>query len=184
FFFEVVDMVIMSLAIGYIFSGYLKKPVIDNYDPLKSFKSNNWENVKFGAIVAGLAVVFHELSHKFVAMFFGAKAVLFAPYGFYILVILLKMVGFPFLFFVGGFVTHTGLSAFPAALVAFAGPLMNFILWGAATLAVKKGLIQRKYFAYAVPFAKINLFLGIFNMIPIPGFDGGNFLFNMVSVIF
>jgi len=182
FFFEVIDMIIMSLAIGYIFSGILKKPVPEDYDPLVHYqkKSSNWENVKFAALAAGPAVVFHELSHKFVAMFFGAKAVLYAPYGFYALVILLKAVGFPFLFFVGGFVRHTPLPALPSALVALSGPLINFTLWFLAIRLVKMKKIPNKYLPYVVPFARINLFLGIFNMIPLPGFDG----FNVIRGIF
>lgn len=178
-------MIIMSLAIGYIFSGYIRKPAGDNYDPLTTIKKNQtWENVKFAALVAGPAVVLHELAHKFVAMGFGATAILYAPYGFYLLVIILKAIGFPFLFFVGGFVAHSPLPALPSALVSIAGPATNFLLWYLAILAVKHNLIKKKYYAYAVPFAKINLFLGVFNMLPIPGFDGFHFfrsLFSMVS---
>ncbi len=184
FFFEVIDMIIMALAIGYIFSGIIRRPIAHDYDPLKFYekKRGKWDDIKFGAMVAGGAVVLHELSHKLVAMAFGVKATLYAPYGFYLLVILLKAIGFPFLFFVGGFVVHGPLPALPNALVAIAGPLMNFILWFVAWYGVKKGLIKRKYFHFAVPFAKINLFLGVFNMLPLPGFDGFNFFRSLLAL--
>ena len=181
FLFEIIDMIIMSLAIGYIFSGYLKKPAIDNYDPLKHYKSEKWENIKFAAMAAGPAVVLHELAHKFVAMGFGAQATLFAPYGFYILVIVLKAIGFPFLFFVGGFVVHSGLPPLQSAIVSIAGPLTNFLIWGIIKISIKKGLISRKYLPIAVPLGKISIFLAIFNLIPLPGFDGGNFISSIMK---
>ncbi len=185
FIFEVIDMVIMSLAIGYIFSGFLKKPVVsDNYDPLKHYKakSQTWENVKFAALAAGPAVVLHELAHKFVAMGFGAKAVLYAPYGFYLFVILLKAIGFPFIFFVGGFVAHSALPPFQSSMVALAGPLMNFIIWAAITISIRKNILKRKYYPIAVPLGRISLFLAIFNMLPLPGFDGFHFFAGLFSL--
>lgn len=184
FIFELIDMVIMSLAIGYIFSGFLKKPVPENYDPLVHYKkkSHVWENVKYAALAAGPAVVLHELAHKFVAIGFGAKAVLYAPYGFYLFVILLKMIGFPFLFFVGGFVTHTALPPLQSAFVSIAGPLTNFLIWGGITLVIKNGMLKRKYYAIAIPLARISLFLAVFNILPLPGFDGFNFLRNIIAI--
>jgi Zn-dependent protease len=139
--------------------------------------------MKFAMIAAAPAVVLHELSHKFVAMSFGVPAVLYAPYGFYLLAIMLRAVGFPILFFVGGFVTHPAMPLYQYSLVAFAGPAINFLLWGFAVLAMKRKWIKRKYYDYALPFAKINLFLGIFNMIPLPGFDGW-FIVDIIKAAF
>lgn len=186
FIFELIDMLIMSLAIGYIFSGFLKKPLPDDYEPLTYYKtkSHKWENIKYAALAAGPAVVLHELSHKFVAMAFGAQATLYAPYGFYLFVILLKAIGFPFIFLVGGFVRHTALLPLPSALVSIAGPLMNLIIWLSITSAVKKNILNRKYYHIAIPLARISLFLAIFNMLPIPGFDGFNFFANLFRSIF
>jgi Zn-dependent protease len=168
----------MSFAIGYIFSTFLKRPVSDeNYDPLKFYRSKSqvWENIKFATMAAAPAVVLHELAHKFVAMGFGAKAVLYAPYGFYLLVVLLKAIGFPFIFFVGGFVAHSPLPALQSALVSLAGPLTNFLIWLFITLGIKHKFIKRKHYSIAVPLGRISLFLAIFNMLPLPGFDGFHF---------
>ena len=186
FIFEVMDMIIMAFAIGYIFSGFLKKPIPEDYEPLKYYKkkSQKWENIKFAALAAGPAVVLHELAHKFVAMGFGAQATLYAPYGFYLLVILLKAVGFPFIFLVGGFVVHSPLPALQSSLVSLAGPLTNFLMWLGITIAIKKGVLNRKYYSLAVPLARISLFLAIFNMLPLPGFDGFNFFRALFSALF
>jgi Zn-dependent protease len=186
FIFEIIDMLIMALAIGYIFSDVLKKPANDDYDPLKHYKRKTvlWENVKYAALAAGPAIVLHELSHKFVAMSFGAQAILYAPYGWYILIALLKMINFPLIFFVGGMVIHTALPPLQSALVALAGPLMNFLTWIILTLLMKKKKLSGKYIHFFIPLSKISLFLAIFNMIPIPGFDGFDFFSNLIRFFF
>ncbi len=170
---EIIDLAIMVLAIGYIFSTFIKREPTEGYDPLKYYeKSQLWENIKFGAMIAAPAVVLHELAHKFVAMAYGAMAVLHAPLGWYAVIILLRALNFPLIFFVGGYVTHTPLPALETAFVAFAGPAINLILYGICTIVVKYGLIDKKYYRIAAISGKLNLFLFIFNMIPIPGFDG------------
>ena len=126
----------------------------------------------------------HELAHKFVAIGFGAAATLHAPYNLYIFVIIMKLLRFPLLFFVGGYVSHTPLPYLQSALVAVAGPLMNFIVWGVIFVIVHYKLINKKYYKILEPIAKINLFLGIFNMIPIPGFDGFSFFVNLFKAFF
>lgn len=173
---ELIDIIIMTFAIGYIFSDFFKREPLEGYDPLKYYqKSPFFENIKFAAMIAAPAVVLHELAHKFVAMSFGATATLHAPYTMYAIVILLKLMRFPLLFFVGGYVTHTPLPLLQSSLVAVAGPLTNLILWVASILIVKYSLIDKKYYKIIVPMGKINMFLFIFNMLPLPGFDGYHF---------
>jgi len=59
------------------------------------------------------------------------------------------------------------------ALVAVAGPLMNFCLGFLAALAVRdQALPDVVVYALAV-FIRLNLVLGIFNLCPIPPLDGG-----------
>ena len=177
---ELFDIGIMALALGFIFSDYFRKKPVDD-DPLKFYQKNQqWENIKNAALVAAPAVIFHELAHKFVAMSFGAQATLHAPYGWYAIIILMKLLNFPLLFFVGGFVTHTPLPALASAFVSLAGPLTNALVWLATIFIVKKQLIDKKYYPVLVPLGKINLFLAIFNMIPIPGFDGANAIVSLM----
>ena len=63
--FEIGQFIILTLALGYIFSGFIKT---DPYKPRKLF---DWEDIKFAAIVSTPAVVLHEFGHKFVALAFG-----------------------------------------------------------------------------------------------------------------
>jgi len=167
---EIFDIIVMTFAIGYIFSGFIGK----RRDVF------NWQDIKYSMIVAAPAVVLHELSHKFVAMAFGANAVLHAPYGMYIVVILLRLIHFPILFFVGGYVSHSPLPALESSLVALAGPLVNLFLWVFALVLLKNKTFS-KHYHYLIPMAKLNMFLFIFNMLPVPGFDGYWFLRGLIS---
>lgn len=186
---EVIAIIAMTLGIGYIFSGYFRKPVdfdSDNYDPLKAIQSKNnvWENTKFAAMIAAPTIVFHEIAHKIAAVAFGAQATINAPYTMYAIVMILKAMGFPLLFFVGGYVSHTPLPPLESSIVSIAGPLTNFIIWGICILLVNKKLVKRKYYHILIPMSKLSLFLGIFNMIPIPGFDGYNFFSAIIQAFF
>jgi len=188
---EIVDIVMMTLFIGFIFSRYFRRKPVEEYDPLKQYqKSTLWEDVKWGAIIAAPAVVLHELAHKFVAIGFGAQATLHAPglfgipYGMYIFVILLSYLRFPVIFFVGGYVSHTPLATLPSAFVAIAGPFVNLILWLGSIIVVKNKLVHRKYWEQIALAGKLNMFLFIFNMLPIPGFDGFNFIRSLMTMFF
>lgn len=182
---EIIDIVIMTFAIGYIFSDFFKREPLEGYDPIKFYQRPPfWENIKFAAMIAAPAVVFHELAHKFAAMSFGATATLHAPYTMYAVVILLKLMRFPLLFFVGGYVSHTLLPPLQSSLVAISGPLTNLLLWLASLAIVKYQLIDRKYYKVLVPMGKINMFLFIFNMLPLPGFDGFNFIRSLFIAFF
>lgn len=180
---EIIDIIIMTFAVGYIFSNFIKREPEESHDPLKYYQKNYlWENIKLGIIIAAPAVVLHELAHKFVAMSFGATATLHAPIMWYLVIILMILIKFPLLFFVGGYVTHTPLPALASSIVSVSGPLFNLIIWVICFSAVKFKLINRKYYRIATISAKLNLFLFIFNMIPIPGFDGYNFIFSLLKV--
>lgn len=180
----------MTFAIGFIFSRYFKRKPAHSYDPLEYYKKNQtWEDIKYGAIVAAPAVVLHELAHKFVAIAFGATATLHAPslfgipYGMYLFIILLSFLNFPIIFFVGGYVSHTPLQHLPSALVSLAGPLTNFLIWGIIYAVIHFKLTDKKYHHLLIPMGKINLFLGIFNMIPLFGFDGYHFFRSLIAAI-
>jgi len=181
---ELFDLTIMIIAIGYIFSGFIKRePKV--HDPFAYYqKSSIIEDIKFGAMIAGPAIVLHELAHKFVAMGFGAVAILHAPINWYIMVIIMRLLNFPFMFFVGGYVTHTPLPPLESSLVSIAGPLTNLILYGLCQLIVNKNLVNKKHHKTILISGKINLFLAAFNMIPLPGFDGFNFFYSIIKFIF
>ena len=188
---EIIDIIVMTIAIGYIFSRFFRRAPQEDYDPLTYYKKNTLiEDIKYGAIIAAPAVVLHELAHKFVAMSFGASATLHAPslfgipYGMYLLVILMIHLNFPILFFVGGYVSHTALPALASSMVAFAGPLTNLVLWLGGMSLIKYGLVNRRYYITIGMMAKLNMFFFIFNMIPLPGFDGFNVFLGLVQAFF
>ena len=188
---EIVDIIVMTVAIGYIFSKFFKRAPQEGYDPLTYYRKNPiLEDIKYGAMIAAPAVVLHELAHKFTAMGFGASATLHAPsffgipYGMYLLVILLIHLNFPILFFVGGYVSHTALPPLASSMVAFSGPLINLVLWLGGMSLIKYKLIDRKYYMTIGMMAKLNMFFFIFNMIPLPGFDGFSVFAGLVQVFF
>lgn len=184
---EIVAIIGMALAVGYIFSGPRKREVeISTYDPIKHYsKSPFIENLKNGIIMAAPAVVLHELAHKIVAVSFGATATIHAPFNLYVVVILMKLMNFPFLFFIGGYVSIIGsLLPWQHALISLAGPLTNLILYLSLIGVVKFNLVKRKHYDLIAKAAKLNLFLFAFNMIPLPGFDGYSFFSSILSYIF
>jgi len=170
------------LAIGYIFSTFIRRKPQEGYDPLKYFnRPSLWDDIKYSAAIAAPAIVLHELAHKFVAIAFGATATVHAPLEWYIPVIIMRLLNFPLFFFVGGYTQiNSYLPPLQSAIVSLAGPLMNLILYVTCTLLVRYKVVHRKYYNMIAISGRLNLFLMIFNMIPFPGFDG----FGVVSELY
>jgi Zn-dependent protease len=176
----------MTLAIGYIFSTMIKKAPTVDYDPLTYFAKKNtfFEDLKYGIMIAAPAIVLHELMHKFTAIAFGAVAILKAPLDWYIVTIILRLINFPIFFFVGGYVVHSPLPPLQSALVSVSGPLLNLTLFLICKGAVHFKLAKRKHYDVIGIVSKLNLFLFIFNMLPIPSFDGFNFYRALILYFF
>lgn len=175
FYFELADVIIMSVAIGFIFKDMFRiQRVPENYDPLEEIRQGtlNKDNLKFAIMAVAPAVVLHEMAHKFVALLFGIKATFYAAYGWLIFGLALKMIGSPFLFFVPGFVSMPPSGPLTGAIIAFAGPLMHGILWIFSKHALKRQLFDRKYNNVLIISRYVNGFLFVLNMLPIPGVDG------------
>ncbi len=179
---ELVDIIIMSLALGFIFQGWIKKPQKRHYDPLLMHTSRfNREDFLYAISIVAPAIILHELGHKFVAIGFGAHATFHAAYTWLGLGILLKLMNFNFLFFVPAFVSISGnINNLQSALIAFAGPFVNLVLWLLSEYFLKRA--RSVNVAYALKLsAEINKFLFIFNMLPIPMFDGFKFFSGLFS---
>lgn len=123
-------------------------------------------------MTAGLGFLLHELSHKFVAQHYGCAAEFRAfDQMLYFAVGLALAVGF--IFAAPGAVMISGMiTRRENGIVSAAGPLMNYclgliFLWLALTFSTSPTL----GLALAVGF-KINMVLGLFNMIPFGNFDG------------
>ena len=186
---EIIDIIIMTLAIGFIFKDWFKKPVVYHDDPYAAYQKQrkfiNWDDFKFAIIVTAPAIIFHELGHKFVAMSMGLYATFHAAYTWLGLGIVLKVMGAPFVFFIPAYVAHSAAaSPLQSALIAFAGPAVNLLLWlGAAYILKNSKKLSSLQHGILVLTKKINMFLFIFNMIPIPPFDGGHVIVGLWETI-
>ncbi|TAL57847.1 MAG: hypothetical protein EPN86_01250 [Nanoarchaeota archaeon] len=171
---EIFDAIIMTLAVGFIFKDFFDDYVPKkNYDPLKS-RPLQLEGLWLSVALTAPAIVLHELCHKLVALAFGLTATFHAAYTWLAIGIVLKLVNFPFLFFVPGYVAILGpASPLIHSLIAFAGPGLNLFLW-LVPFAIYKfvKIKKRRHLALIMLTSRINMFLFIFNMLPIPGFDG------------
>ena len=178
---EILDLVVMVVAVGFVFKDYLRVPVSD-YEPLKEFRRTLFLRAGFltrgfkdSVILTAPAVALHEIAHKAVAIGFGLEATFHAAYPWLGLGILLKVLNAPFLFFVPGYVeVHNSHLVGPLehGLIAFAGPLTNLLLFTFAALAIRQKWFAEKYFPWLHLTKRINLFLFAFNMIPFGFFDG------------
>lgn len=185
---EIIDLILMTLFVGYIFSGMI--PIRrESYDPLVHYKKRfDFEGLKFAIMATAPAIIVHELAHKFVAMGFGMHAVFMAFYRnsftlmLGVLTIISKLTGFGFMFFVPGFVEIGGAgNNLQFTLTAFAGPFVNLILWLSAWYFLKNKIYKKKHYLLLLLTSRINMFLFIFNMLPIPGFDGYKVFIGLIN---
>ncbi|MFC1723240.1 M50 family metallopeptidase [Nanoarchaeota archaeon] len=183
---EIFDMLVMTLAIGYIFKDMFggrfhlptdKKKMADDpvayYRNLSMVKSAGFRTAVY---VGAPAVILHEFGHKIMAMSFGLSAEFNAAYFWLGLAVVLKLMNFGFVFFVPAYVSIIG-SMTPAvgSLIAFAGPGVNLVMFlGAYGLMQHKRWVKKnkKWLPVVWLISRINLILFGFNMLPIPGFDG------------
>lgn len=117
-------------------------------------------------LTIGLGFILHELAHRFVAMHYGAHAEYRAwTLGLCLAIVLAVTVGFifaaPGAVYIFGRVTRK-----QNALISLAGPVTNLVLAG-VFLALYPFLG-----AVSAIGAQVNLWLGLFNMIPFFPFDG------------
>ena len=185
---ELVDVLIIIGALGFIFHDIFR---VQETNPVARYLHNHkkrwfpWHDFWFACSVVAPAILLHELGHKITAVYFGLNATFHAAYTWLVLGIILKLVNFPFIFFVPAFVEITGsATALQHALISFAGPGINLVLWLGSWLVMKNARFfklnpqGRYYFALT---SRINMFLFIFNMLPIPMFDGFSVYANLLK---
>jgi Zn-dependent protease len=171
---------------GFIFMSFLRKPQPYNFDPMQYFKRKiNWEDFFYAMAITGPALVLHEFGHKFVAMGFGSTATLHAAYTWLAIAVVLKMMNSPIIVFVGAYVVIFGITTpLQDALISFAGPAVNLILFAGAWIVLKNWKFSRTTTAVLALTKRVNLILFVFNMLPIPGFDGYSFFSGLINWIF
>lgn len=180
---EIFDLIVMTAALGYIFMSYIQvgRPSILGASHF------NWDDFKFAALVTAPGIILHELAHKFVGLAVGLTAVFHASYFGLAIGVFLKLIHSPFIIFAPGYVSLGGENIAPllSALTAFVGPFMNLALFFIAReiLERKRKLTRRQAVALYLT-KQINLFLFIFNMLPIPPFDGSKVFYGLYKAIF
>ena len=175
---EIFDIILMTFVVGFVFMTSFKPIKKATEDVLEKYMSKStffdWQSFWFAAMITAPAIILHELGHKITALSFGLSAVFNAAYFWLGIAVLLRLVGSPFIFFVPA---YTSISGHPTIvqtiLIAFAGPGVNLLLFLIAfiVLKTKKDLSVRAVQFWTLT-KSINLFLFVFNIIPIPGFDG------------
>lgn len=188
---EIIYLIITTVLVGYIFTGYIPhyKTIPKNEDELYNITHKrmfDWEAIKFTMIVAAPGIILHELSHKFTAMSFGLETAYNIFWEGMILGVVLKLINSPFLLLAPGFVQISGsASTLQIIITSFAGPFINLVLWLGSwyILSTNKNMKQNAYYALTL-MKQINMILFIFNMIPIPGFDGFSVFSNLYKLLF
>lgn len=177
---EIIYLIILTIALGYIFSGFIRSP--DHYRfPRKMF---DWKDIKYSMLIAAPAVILHELFHKFAALAFGLEATFHIwPTGLG-LAVFLKLISSPFLIIAPGYVAISQATPIQMTITAAAGPFANLILFlGAAYILNNAKKLTRRQAVTLYLTKKINLLLLIFNLIPIPPLDGSKVLFGLIEII-
>lgn len=198
-FLEGIDALIMTALVGFLFMDIFRRRQLSTQEMLNPRK-RRWSDFLFAAAIIAPSVILHELGHKFVAMGFGQAATFHGacsiqpgtgglfnlPCILMIVAIGLKLAGSNLLFFIPAYVSISGsASALEHALIAFAGPGINLLLWAipAAYIRYARGFSRLATNTQhgLVLLSRINLFLFVFNILPIPGFDGSHILRNLIA---
>ena len=168
---ELIDItkawLVLSVAFAFAFSGMSLISGVFSIDRIFSFSFLSLIGVSL--VTAGLGFLLHELAHKFVAQRYGCVAEFRAfDEMLYLALGLAVVVGF--IFAAPGAVMISGsITRRENGLVSAAGPLTNFIL-GIIFLGLGT-IFPQLAWIFLIGF-HINLWLGLFNMIPFGNFDG------------
>ena len=177
---EILSLGIITVVLGYIFSGFIQRP----RDPYEIHQKFNWKDLQYAAIIAAPAVILHEMGHKFMAMSFGLEATFYVFWLGLVIAVALKLFNSPLLILAPAYVAFSATaSPLQGGLIAFAGPAMNLLIWGFSALVLKyrKNMSQREMYGWAIS-KKLNFFFFWFNLIPIPPLDGWSVMDGIIGL--
>lgn len=185
---EIFGIIAVTFIVGFIISGYIKKPK----SPIEMLYRKpgfiDWEDLKFAMMISAPAIILHELGHKFMGMLLGMQAVFHALWSGLAIGVVLKIIGSPFLVLAPAYVSFPTETAthLQIMLIAFAGPFINLVLWlgSAAYIKYHKGRMSRTKIMVLLLTKRLNMILFIFNMIPIPPLDGFHIFSNLYYMFF
>lgn len=189
-FVEIFDIIIITLAVGFIFKDIFKphkkvEVITPEYYLKQQKRGFNWQNFWYAAAIVAPSIVLHEFGHKFVALANGMTATFHAAYTWLGIGVVLKLISAGFIFFVPAYVQIIGVGTpIQFAGIAFAGPAVNLVLWLGGLVVLKKVKLKTSVHRFVFLFSRINMFLFIFNMLPIPLFDGFQVYKGLIKFIF
>lgn len=129
------------------------------------------EQIPFVIVTVGLGFVLHELAHKFAAIRFGCMAVYKAWIPGLVLALFMALANFPVVFAAPGavYIFKPGITKKEDGMISFAGPFTNMLLaFGFLWL----GTLGMGFRDVAGIGYRVNMFLGLFNMVPFYPLDG------------
>ena len=182
---EILDIIVMTAVIGFIFSRFFKRQPSHDYDPLTYYEKKNTviNDILYGAMIAAPAVVLHELAHKFTAQRYG----LWAEFRYDLNMLMFAMVlafALGFAFIAPGAVMISGyyITREQNGKISVNGPLTNFMV---ASLALSFLIFGASGIVGTVLFYVfyINVFLGMFNLLPFGPLDGRKVEENLGAVL-
>ncbi|MBT3297865.1 hypothetical protein HN385_02995 [archaeon] len=161
---EIIDIIKSWLAISLAFT-------IANIG--LSFNINFIILLIVSALTIGIGFLLHELAHKFAAQHYGCEAEFRSFDQMLVVGVLISFLGF--LFFAPGAVFISGrVTRKENGIVSAVGPLTNFTL---AMLFLGAGILYPMLGIVSIIGFQVNLWLGLFNMIPFGNFDGKKILY-------
>jgi len=168
---ELVDIakawVVISLTFAFLFSGITLSSENSFFSGLESSKF--WLLTLVSLITVGVGFLFHELAHKLVAQHYGCVAE-FRSFDEMLLLALGLAIVIGFTFIAPGAVMISGMiTRKENGIISIAGPLTNYTL--AMIFLGLQFLIPNWSFVFSIGLGA-NLWLGLFNMIPLFNFDG------------
>ncbi len=160
---EIMHIVIAVLALTFAFTMVITASTV-------------WLAFLVSLIAVSTGFLLHELGHKFVAQRYGA----WAEFRVFPLGLMLAIVFsfFGFVFAAPGAVYIQGrLTPKQSGLISIAGPGINLAIGGAALFASYLVLPGSLAWGVLSIVASVNVFLALFNLLPIPPLDGSKVLY-------
>lgn len=172
---EIIDIIVMTFIIGYLFKDtfIIRKT---NYEGVP-IKEKWYDGLQWAMIATAPAIILHEMGHKILATSFGLNATFHAAYFWLAIGLIIKLIKLPFPFLIPAYVEIIGQGTnMQFAIISIAGPLINLILWLVSMLLLKFDKnIKGQWKIILLITKRINGFLFLINMLPLPGFDGFQF---------
>ncbi len=136
-------------------------------------------------IATATGFIFHELAHKFTAIYYGAKAQFrMWPLGLGLAIAMALFLGFVFAAPGAVYIWGKNITRKENGIISLAGPFANFVV--AIISIIVLTFINNAFWVNLFSLvAYVNAFLGIFNLIPIFPLDGSKvFMWNKLIWLF